>query len=110
MPRQENFSAGLEFSITQSPPPLNDKADHVIEFDLRLASGRIALEGSGGSGLVEIEVPPGSYRARFSGFDFDAAFGVALRRSRRSSRPLSPRTVADGSSESTRRTQTMARL
>jgi hypothetical protein len=38
-----------------------------------ISSGRIRLEGSGGSGEVEVEVPPGYYRARLSGFDFDAA-------------------------------------
>jgi hypothetical protein len=31
------------------------------------------LEGSGGSGLTEVDVPPGRYRARLSGFEFEAA-------------------------------------
>ena len=72
MPRQENFAAALEFSIVPSPPTVTEAADHVVEFDLG-CSGRIALEGSGGSGLVEVDVPPGHYRARLTGFEFNDA-------------------------------------
>ena len=74
MPRQENFSAKLELRITRSSPPVIETADHVVEFDLS-STGRIRLEGSGGSGEVEVEVPGGHYRARLSGFDSDAAAG-----------------------------------
>jgi hypothetical protein len=56
-----------------SPPPHEENADHIVEFDLPLPSGRMVLEGSGGSGLVEINVQPDRYRARLSGLDFDAA-------------------------------------
>ena len=73
MPRQDNFSAGLEVSVTDSPPPLIDTADHIVEFDVTSASGRLVLEGSGGCGIVEVGVPPSRYRARLSGFEFDAA-------------------------------------
>jgi hypothetical protein len=72
MPRQENFAAKLEIGVTQGPPPVIDGADHVVEFDLA-SSGRIRLEGSGGSGEVEIDVSPGQYRARLSGFNFESA-------------------------------------
>lgn len=72
MPRQENFAAKLELSTTASPPPLIETADHVVEFDL-VSSGQIKLEGSGGAGEIEIDIPPGHYRARLSGFDFDSA-------------------------------------
>lgn len=72
MPRQENFSAALEFALATSPPPVDEAADHVVEFDLT-SSGRIKLEGSGGAGELEIEVPRGEYRARLSGFEFEAA-------------------------------------
>jgi len=72
MPRQENFSAELDVTHTDSPPPPDDAADHIVEFDL-ISSGRIKLEGSGGSGQLEVDVPPGRYRARLSGFEFDAA-------------------------------------
>ena len=74
MPRQENFAAALELSVVQSPPSVIETADHVVEFDLD-CSGRVALEGSGGSGLTEVDVPLAHYRARLSGFDFDAAAG-----------------------------------
>jgi hypothetical protein len=72
MPRRDNFSARLELSVTTSPPPLIDSADHIVEFDL-VSSGRIRLEGSGGCDAVDVDVPPGHYRARLSGFDFEAA-------------------------------------
>ena len=72
MPRQENFDAEIEIAFSDAPPSLDDSADHVVEFDLA-SSGRIKLEGSGGSGDVEIDVAPGSYRARLSGFEFDRA-------------------------------------
>lgn len=72
MPRQENFSASLQLCLAGSPPQPIDAADHIVEFDL-VSSGRIVLEGSGGSGEVEVEIPSGSYRARLSGFDFDGA-------------------------------------
>jgi hypothetical protein len=72
MPRQENFFARLELNITRSSPPVIETADHIVEFGL-ISSGRIRLEGSGGSGEVEVEVAPGPYRARLSGFNFDAA-------------------------------------
>ena len=72
MPRQENFSAEIEVAPVESAPPANPMADHIVEFDLT-SSGRIKLEGSGGAGELEIDVAPGRYRARLSGFAFDAA-------------------------------------
>jgi hypothetical protein len=72
MPRQENFSARLEVAITATVPPICDEADHIVEFDI-VSSGRLTLAGSGGSGEIEIDVPPGPYRARLTGFAFDAA-------------------------------------
>jgi hypothetical protein len=72
MPRQENFSAIIDVIQGDSAPSVSETADHVVEFDLT-SSGRIKLEGSGGSGELEIEIPTGAYRARLSGFDFEAA-------------------------------------
>jgi hypothetical protein len=72
MPRQENFGAEIDVAVADSAPPLDESADHVVEFDLA-SSGHIKLEGSGGSGELEVEIPPGRYRARLSGFGFDAA-------------------------------------
>jgi hypothetical protein len=72
MPRQENFGAEIEVMIAGSPRPIEESADHIVEFDLE-SSGQIKLEGSGGSGELEVEIPQGRYRARLSGFGFDAA-------------------------------------
>jgi hypothetical protein len=72
MPRQENFAAIIDVAVTHSAPPVAETADHVVEFDLT-STGRVTLQGSGGAGELEIDVPPGRYRARLSGFDFDAA-------------------------------------
>ena len=57
IPRQENFSARLEFSLGESPPQVIESADHVIEFDLT-SSGDLKLEGSGGSGELKSRYPP----------------------------------------------------
>src|SRR6267143_1190669 len=49
MPRQENLRAMIEVRLTTAPPQLRDDTDHAVEFDLPLPSGRLVLEGSGGS-------------------------------------------------------------
>jgi hypothetical protein len=72
MPRQENFGAEIDVTTVGSAPPLDESADHIVEFGLE-SSGRIRLEGSGGSGELDVEIPAGRYRARLSGFSFDAA-------------------------------------
>ena len=72
MPRQENFSAEIDVFATGSAPWVDESADHIIEFDLA-STGRITLEGSGGAGELDVEIPEGRYRARLSGFAFDAA-------------------------------------
>ena len=74
MPRRENFAATIDIRVLPSPPPLRSDADHIVEFDLPLSSGQLVLEGSGGSGTTEVDVPPGNYRARLTGHNFDAAF------------------------------------
>jgi hypothetical protein len=73
MPRRENFGASMHIRVASERPSLHNDADHAIEFDLALPSGRLVLEGSGGSGMEELRVPPGNYRARLSGNEFDAA-------------------------------------
>jgi hypothetical protein len=73
MPRQENFGASMDIRVASEQPSLRDDADHVIEFDLVLPSGRLVLEGSGGSGMEELMLPPSNYRARLSRKEFDAA-------------------------------------
>jgi hypothetical protein len=73
MPRQDNFGARIEVKLTTDQPAIRDDADHVVEFDLPLPSGRLVLEGSGGSGTEEVPISPGTYRARLTGQHFDAA-------------------------------------
>ena len=74
LPLQWNFSAPLVLETVDVEPPLDlEEWDHVVEFALQLPSGRLLLEGSGGSGELEIEIPPGDYRARWSGRGFPPA-------------------------------------
>jgi len=71
LPLQWNFSAPLVFETADSEPPLDlDEWEHVVEFALEVPTGRLLLEGSGGSGQLELELPPGAYRARWSGSGF----------------------------------------
>jgi hypothetical protein len=74
LPLQWNFSAPLELETVDAEPVADvDDWEHVVEFALQLPTGRLVLEGSGGSGQREIEVPPGAYRARWSGRGFPPA-------------------------------------
>ena len=109
MPRQENFSAGLDVSIEESAPSLIETADHIVEFDLT-SSGRIRLEGSGGSGEVAVEVPPGDYRARLSGIRLRCRSELVVRRPRLSRGSLPPRTLARSRTDVSGRAETLARL
>jgi hypothetical protein len=73
MPRQENFGASMTVHVLTDEPAVRDPADHIVEFHVALPSGRLVLEGSGGSGREELQLPPGAYRARLTGDRFDAA-------------------------------------
>jgi hypothetical protein len=71
LPLQWNFSAPLLLETVDAEPVLDlEEWDHVVEFALQLPGGRLLLEGSGGSGELEIEIPAGAYRARWSGRGF----------------------------------------
>ena len=71
LPLQWNFSAPLVLETGEREPALDlDDWEHVVEFALQLPTGRLLLEGSGGSGGLEVEVPPEIYRARWSGRRF----------------------------------------
>ena len=71
LPLQWNFSAPLLLETADSETPLDlDEWDHLVEFALQLPSGRLLIEGSGGSGQSEIELPAGTYRARWAGRGF----------------------------------------
>jgi hypothetical protein len=52
-----------------SPPPPADDAESVGEFDLVLPSGELVMEESGGGSDDNVVIlPPGEWRARWSGF------------------------------------------
>jgi hypothetical protein len=71
LPLQWNFSATLLLETLDGEPPLDlDEWEHMVEFLLQLPSGRLLLEGSGGSGQLEIGLPPGVYQARWAGRGF----------------------------------------
>jgi hypothetical protein len=71
LPLQWNFSAPLLLETCESEPQLDlDDWEHTVEFALQLPSGRLLLEASGGSGRLEIELPPAMCRARWSGRGF----------------------------------------
>jgi hypothetical protein len=71
LPLQWNFSAPLVLETLDREPTLDlDEWDHMVEFALQLPSGRLQIEGSGGSGQSEIELPAGPYRARWAGRGF----------------------------------------
>jgi hypothetical protein len=74
MPAQYNFEAPLRIEGWPAEPPCDlDEWDHAVEFPLELPSGELMLEAAGGTGETTVELPAGSYRARWSGRGFDVA-------------------------------------
>jgi hypothetical protein len=75
-PSQYNFEAPLRLEVFDASPPLDtDYWDHVAEAPLRVLSGKLVFEASGGGTPHETTVPPAVYRARVSGRDFIAGVG-----------------------------------
>ncbi|HEX5468342.1 MAG TPA: hypothetical protein VFW80_04760, partial [Gaiellaceae bacterium] len=71
VPLQWNFHAPLVVEVLDGEPaPDLDDWEHVVEFPLQLPTGRLRVEGAGGSGERELELPAGAYAARWSGRDF----------------------------------------
>jgi hypothetical protein len=61
--------APLTVEVLDGPPEPPAGADHVGEFDLLLPSGELVMEESGGGGgETVLALPPGEWRARWSGF------------------------------------------
>jgi hypothetical protein len=68
------FDAPLTVQVLPSEPAVAGEAESVADFDLVAPSGRVDLAPSGGmEGLTTIAVPPGQWRARWSGFGETAA-------------------------------------
>jgi hypothetical protein len=67
-PSQYNWDAPMRIEISDGPPPLDaDAWDHIVEVPLPVPSGTLCFEASGGGEPIETQIPPGTYRARFSG-------------------------------------------
>lgn len=74
MPRQENFSARLSVEVWEGSPPIElEQWDHVVDFPIRVPSGRLVLSASGGSGDTEVSIPAGTFHARWCGCRFKEA-------------------------------------
>jgi hypothetical protein len=61
--------APLTLEMHDAEPPVEQGAESVGDFDLRVRSGVLVMEESGGGeGRTEVPVPSGTWRARWSGF------------------------------------------
>jgi hypothetical protein len=81
-PAQWHFGAPLILEIWSDTPDLDiDDWDHVVEFDLDVRSGRLALaaSGSGPGDETLVSLPAGYHRARWSGRGFENAREAAYR-------------------------------
>ena len=57
--------APLTLEVLDGPPPVDDDAESIGEFDLLLPSGELVMEESGGEGgETVLSVPAGEWRAR----------------------------------------------
>ena len=66
--------APLIVEVHDEAPEPSNAADSVGEFDLLLPSGELVMEESGGGGgQTVLALPPGQWRARWSGFGQPAA-------------------------------------
>jgi hypothetical protein len=67
-PSQYNWKAPMRIEVSDEAPPLDaDAWDHIVEVPLPVPSGTLSFEASGGGTPIETQIPPGTYRARFSG-------------------------------------------
>jgi len=67
-------AAPLTVEVLDEPPEVSKEAESVGEFDLLLPSGELVMEESGGGGSeTALQLPPGEWRARWSGFGETAA-------------------------------------
>jgi hypothetical protein len=67
-------AAPLIVEVLDGPPEVSTEAESVGEFDLLVPSGELVMEESGGGGgETVLPMPPGEWRARWSGFGETAA-------------------------------------
>jgi hypothetical protein len=75
-PSQYNSKASMRIEVSDTPPASDAEAwDHVVEVFLPVPSGTLVFQASGGGEPIETAIPPGSYRARFSGRGYVAGVG-----------------------------------
>jgi hypothetical protein len=75
-PSQYNWKAPMRIEVSDEAPPLDaDRWDHVVEVPLPVPSGTLYFQSSGGGAPIETRIPPGTYRARFSGRGYVAGAG-----------------------------------
>ena len=65
----DSKDAPLTLEVHDVEPPVDPAAESVGDFDLRVRSGVLVMEESGGGEhRTEVPVPAGTWRARWSGF------------------------------------------
>jgi hypothetical protein len=65
----DSEDAPLCLEVHDDEPPLEEEAESIGDFDLRVPSGVLRMEESGGGGAeTAVPVPAGVWRARWSGF------------------------------------------
>jgi hypothetical protein len=67
-PSQFNWKAPMRVEVSDvAPAPDTESWDHVVELPLPIPSGTLVFQASGGGRLIETQIPPGMYCARFAG-------------------------------------------
>jgi hypothetical protein len=75
-PSQFNWKVPLRLEVSDAPPALDAVDwDHIVEVPLPTPSGTLCFQASGGGEPIETTIPPGTYRARFSGRGYTAEVG-----------------------------------
>ena len=91
--------APLTLEVHDGEPPVEQGAESVGDFELRVRSGVLVMEESGGGERrTEVPVPGGTWRARWSGFGENGTRTTRFQRTRRTGSaagPLPPPALAD---------------
>jgi hypothetical protein len=75
-PSQYNGRSPMRIEVSNGPPAGDAGLwDHVVDVPLPVPSGTLVFQASGGGEPIETQIPPGTYRARFSGRGYAAGAG-----------------------------------
>jgi hypothetical protein len=66
----------VRVAVSRREPALRREDDHVVDLDLLVDSGRLAVIGTGSIAVHSVAVPPGRYRLRFAGEGYRLARGA----------------------------------